>query len=195
MILLARGLVWLVSFLLLVLLSVAGLVLAVFCIGTGTSGPSLGRLASLLQLDSLRDTVATWLAQLEADGSIATVAGLCGLGAMLLGVVLLVGLLAPRRERLVKLPGETNGTVAARRRPLGQAAGTLVEQTRGVTGAKARVRPGRRGGGRVNVRASRPRSADANQVRGGALEQLRDLTEPFGLKARVRLDGRGERVQ
>jgi len=195
MILLARLLVRLLSFLLLVLLALAGLMLAVFSIGTGTSGPSLGGLASLLRLADLRDTVATWWGQLEADGPVAVVAGLCGLGAIVLGLVLLVGLLVPRRERLVKLASDGNGTVAARRRPLGQAAGTLVEQTRGVTDTKVRVQPGRRSGGRLRVRASRPRAAEAAQVRGAALEHLRNLTDPFELKARVDVKHRGARVQ
>ncbi|HEY6396311.1 MAG TPA: hypothetical protein VIX82_02540, partial [Solirubrobacteraceae bacterium] len=95
MILLARALVRLVSFLLLVILAVAGIVLAVFCIDTGTSGPSLGKLASILHLGSVRDTVGHWLAQLEASGSVAVIAGLCGLGAILLGLLLLAGLLVP----------------------------------------------------------------------------------------------------
>ena len=67
MILLARALVRVVSFLLLVILALAGLVLAVFCIGTGTSGPSLGGLARLLDLSSLRDTVGSWLGQLRRE--------------------------------------------------------------------------------------------------------------------------------
>jgi hypothetical protein len=91
MILLARALVRVVSFVLLVILAVAGIVLAVFCIGAGTSGPSLGGLAGLLDLGSLRDTVGTWLGQLQASGAVAGVAAVCGLGAMLLGLYLIVG--------------------------------------------------------------------------------------------------------
>jgi len=75
MILLARALVRLVSFLLLVILAVAGIVVAVFCISTGTSGPSLGKLASILHLASVRDTVGHWLGQLESSGSVAVLAG------------------------------------------------------------------------------------------------------------------------
>jgi len=195
MILLARALVRLVSFLLLVILAVAGIVLAVFCIGTGTSGPSLGKLASILHLATVRDTVGHWLAQLEASGSVAVIAGLCGLGAILLGLLLLAGLLVPRRERLVTLASDREGTLAARRRPLGQAAQTLVEQVRGVTQARARVRPRRRTGGRLRVRASRTRTADPTQVRGAVHEQLRELTDPFTLSARVEVARKGSRVQ
>ncbi len=196
MILLARALVRLVSFLLLVILAVAGIVLAVFCIAAGTTGPSLGKLASILHLASVRNTTGHWLGQLEASGSeVAVIAGLCGLGAILLGLLLLTGLLVPRRERLVTLASDRDGTLAARRRPLGQAAQTLVEQVRGVTQARARVRPRRRAGGRLRVSASRTRTADPAQVRGAVDEQLRELTDPFTLKARVEVARKGARVQ
>jgi hypothetical protein len=195
MILLARALVRLVSFLLLVSLAVAGIVVAVFCIGTGTSGPSLVKLASILHLASVRDTIGHWLGQLEASGSVAVLAGLCGLGAILFGLLLLTGLLVPRRERLVTLASDGEGTLAARRRPLGQAAETLVEQVRGITQARARVRPRRRAGGRLRVRATRTRTADPTQVRAAVNEQLRELTDPFTLTARVEVAREGARVQ
>jgi len=195
MILLARALVRLVSFLLLVILAVAGIVVAVFCISTGTSGPSLGKLASILHLASVRDTVGHWLGQLESSGSVAVLAGLCGLGAILFGLILLTGLLVPRRERLVTLASDGDGTLAARRRPLGQAAETLVEQVRGITQARARVRPRRRAGGRLRVRASRTRTADPTQVSAAVNEQLRELTDPFTLTARVEVARESARVQ
>lgn len=195
MILLARAMVRLVSFVLLVILAVAGIVLAVFCIGTGTSGPSLGGLADLLQLHTLRDTVGSWLAQLEASGPVALIAALSGLGAILLGLVLLAGILVPRRERLVGLASSEHGTLAARRRPLARAATALVEQVRGVTEARVRVRPRRRAGGRLAVRASRTRRVDAGQLKSAVSEQLGDLTNPFKLKARVDVPRRGPRVQ
>ena len=195
MIVLARALVRVVSFLLLVILAVAGIALALFCIGTGTSGPSLGGLASLLDLRALRDTIGSWLTQLEAPGPVAGVAALCGLGAILLGLLLLAGILVPRRERLVTLTSGEYGTLAARRRPLAQAATALVEQVRGVTEARVRVRPRRRAGGRLAVRASRTRRVDAEQVRGDVGEQLSGLTDPFKLKARVDVPRRGARVE
>ena len=195
MILLARALVRVVTVLLLVLLAFAGLALAIFCIGTGTSGPSLGGLAGMLNLDEVRDDVGGWLARLEAPGSVAVIALLCGLGAMLLGLFLLAGLLVPRRERLVTLTSDARGTLAARRRALGQAAAALVEQTRGVTSARVRVRPRRRTGGRLTVRAERVRPADPRELQGQALEKLRGLTDPFKLKARVEVARRGARVE
>jgi hypothetical protein len=195
MILLARALVRLISFVLLVILAVAGLALAIFCISTGTSGPSLGGLAHVLDLGSLRDTVGSWLGQLEASGEVAGIAAVCGLAAMLLGLLLLAGILVPRRERLVTLASGEHGTITARRRPLAQAATTLAQQVRGVTEARVRVRRRRRSGGRVAVRASRTRRSDPEEVQGAVREQLRGLTEPFKLTARVDVARRGARVQ
>jgi hypothetical protein len=195
MILIARAVVRLVSFVLLVVLALAGLALAIGRIGTGTSGPSLGGLASAAHLASVRDSIGSWLHQLEAGGSIASIAALCGLGAILLGLLLLIGVLVPRRERLVTLSADPNGTLAARRRPLGQAAQELAERVRGVTEARVKVRPGRRSGGRIRVRASRPRAADPKELRAAVTEQLRALTDPFKLKARIEVARRGARVQ
>lgn len=195
MILLARTLARVVGFLVLVALAVAGLVLAVFEIGTGTSGPSLGRLAKLLSLPSVRHTVGHWLADMEKSGSVAVIAGLCGLGAMVLGLLLIVGVLVPRRERLVQLADTERGTLAARRRPLAQLATSLVEQVRGVTEARVKVRPFRRPGGRLSVRASRTRRAEPAEIRGAISAQLESLTQPFKLKARVDVRRREARVE
>jgi Family of unknown function (DUF6286) len=195
MILLARALVRLVSFVLLVVLALAGLTLAVFCIGTGTTGLSLGGLANALDLASLRDTVGSWLDQLEAEGSVAAIAALCGLAAMLLGLILLLGVLVPRRERLVTLWISDRGVLAARRRPLSRAATALVEQVRGVTEARVRVRPRRRAGGRLIVRASRTRAADPGELERAVHEQLRALTDSFALEPRIAVPRRGARVE
>lgn len=195
MIVLARLLVRVVGFLALLALAVAGIALAVFCIGTGTSGPSLGRLAELLHLATLRDTVGHWLGQLEAPGSVAVIAGLCGVGVVLLGLLLLVGIFVPPRERLVTLAAGEGGMLAARRRPLARVATALVEQVRGVTQARVRVRPRRRIGGRLAVRASRTRPADPRQLQAAVREQLSPLTDSFQLSTRVEVARRTERVQ
>lgn len=194
MILLAHALARLVGFLALLALALAGIAAAVFCIATGTSGPSLGNLASILHLAALRDTIGGWLSQIEASGSVAVIAAACGLGAVLLGVLLLAGVLVPRRERLVQLTSNGTGTVAARRRPLAQVAGALAEQARGVTEAKVKVRPRRSSGGRLRVRASRPEDVDAGAVRSAVDDQLQVLTEPFGLSARVEVRRDHQRV-
>ena len=175
---LLQTLVRVISFVLLVALALAGLAAAVFAV------VGLTQLADLAALDSFRDTVGGFLRALEADGPTARVAALAGLGGLLLGLLLLGGILIPRRERLVTLGRSPEGTLAARRRALGQVAGTLAEQTRGVTEARAKVRPRRRGrGGTVRLRAVRTRPTDAKQVKDAVGEQLRSLTGPFALKA------------
>ncbi len=195
MIALARVLARIVGFVVLVALAAAGIVLAVFCIGTGIHGPSLGGLARLLSLASVRDTVGQWLTRMEEPGSVAVIAGLCGLGAIALGLLLIAGVLVQRRERLVQLTDDEQGKLAARRRPLAQVATALAEQARGVTDARVRVRPFRRTGGRLSVRASRTGRAEADEVRRAVSEKLESLTQPFKLKARVDVPRRGARVE
>jgi Family of unknown function (DUF6286) len=182
---------------LLVALAVAGLAVALFSLGSGTGDFSLPGLARLIGLPELREEVGTLLARLEASGPTASVAAACGLGAMVLGVCLLVGALWPRRERLVLFEQDERGTVAARRRVLASVAGALAEQPRGVTEAKVRVRPGRRRGGRLSVRAYHSRLHKADEVRRREQAALAPLTEELGLQTRVRarLGGRGRRVE
>lgn len=194
MILLARALVRLFTFLLLLALAVAGIVIAVFCIGTGDTGASLGGLAGLLDLSSPRDTVGNWLDRIEQSGPVAVRAALGGLAAILIGLLLLAGLLVPTRERLLILTKSGSGTLAARRRPLSQAATALVEQVRGVTAARVHVRPGRRSGGRLAVRASRTRPAETRQLQAAVRDRLTPLTGPFKLKTRLNVTRRGSRV-
>lgn len=185
MILLARGLVRVLAFVLLVVLAVVGLAIAVFSIQGGTATLSLPHLATILHLAALRDKVGTFLDSLAASGPVAIVALLCGLGAVLLGLLLLAGLLAPRRERLVTLRDDADGSIAARRRVLARLGQSLTEGVRGVTGAKVRARPARRRGGTLAVRATRSRTASADEVRGRVEESLGPLTDPWDLKAKV----------
>jgi hypothetical protein len=203
MLLLARALVRIVAFALLALLAVAGLLAAIFCIQGGTGTLSLTRLAEVAGLPELRDEAGTLLGALEAPGPLAVASALAGLAAMLAGLVLLAGVLVPRRERLVGLPREsgegngTPGTLDARRRALAQVAVALAEQAQGVTGATARARSRRRGGGRLRVTATRTAPSDDDDVADAVTERLAELTGPFALEARVRTRAgeRGSRVQ
>ena len=187
---LARALVRVVSFLLLLTLAVLGLAVAVAAVDpSGVTG--------LLGLPQLRDAVGGWFSDLAGGGPIALASALVGAGAVLLGLVLLAGLLIPRRERLVRLASGASGTLSARRRPLAQIAGHLAEQVRGVTSSRTKVRSRRRGGGRLKVRVDRPRTAPPAATKQAVVDQLENLTGPFKLKARVRtrLAERGTRVQ
>lgn len=198
MILLLRTLARLITFLLLLALAVAGGAVAVFSIGGGSGTFSIPGLAELIGLPVLRDDVGTLLRTVEGDGGIAVVTALAALGAIVVGLLLLVGAFAPRRERLVVLEQDDSGTVAARRRALGRAAAALAEGTRGVTATRVRIKPRRRArGGRVRVRASHPRTADPDEVRTAATSALEPLTGAFGLTATVdpKLGEAGQRVQ
>ena len=197
MIVLLRALVRVLAFLLLLALALAGLAAALFSIQGGTEPLSYSTLASLIRLPEARDAIAAWFAQISAQGPVAAIALLCGLGAMLLGLLLMLGVLVPRRERLVTLEQRDGGTLAARRRPLAGAARALAEQARGITEAKVSARPRRRGGGTLQVRAERSRHTDAATARRAIEEQLQPIVGPFKLRARVatRVGGRGSRVQ
>ena len=187
---LARALVRLVAILLLVVLALLGLA----AVATAVDPAAV---TGLIGLPPLRDSVGGWFDDLSADGPVARVSALAGVAAVLLGLLLLAGLLVPRRERLVRLTSTDHGTLDARRRPLAQMAGHLAEQVRGVTGTRTKVKVRRRGGGRLRVRADRPRDAPATATKQAVTEQLGTLTGPFKLKPSVqmRLGDRGRRVQ
>ena len=183
---LLRAIARLLAFVLLVALAVAGAMVAVFCVQAGTATLSLHHLAALVALPDLRNTVGPWLRSLEADGPVAIVAVLCGVGAVVLGIALLLGVLVPRRERLVTFEQTDTGVLAARRRALARLARALAEQASGVTRAKARVRAHRRReGGRLRVTARRSRSAPAREVSAAVADELVPLSDGLPLATRV----------
>ena len=198
MILLLRAVARLLTVGLFFVLAACGLAIAVFSIGGSRTGDfNLPGLARLVHLSDLRNQVGELLRDLAAPGPVAAITVLCGLGAIAVGLLLLVGMLWPRRERLVVLEASEEGTLAARRRVFGRVAGALAEQARGVTASKAKVLPGRWRGGRLSVRAYHSRAQESEDVRQRTLLALAPLTEAFGLRARVqpRLARRGRRVE
>ena len=186
MILLLRALVRVLGFLLLVALALLGLGFALAAL----LGDQLG-----VQLEG--SAVSSWLERLEANDTQVLEAAVGG-GMVLLGLLLLIGALAPRRERRAVLEQGEHGTLDARRRPLTQMFTALAERTRGVTHAKAKLRLGRRARhGRLVVRAERPRTTESTVVREAVQSDVGELAAAFGLKTRVqaRLGRRGRRVQ
>ena len=187
--LLLRAIVHLVSFVLLAALAAAGLVVAVFCLEGSRDGLSLPALARYVHLPELRDEVGGFLHALEASGPVAKLSALGGLAAIGVGLLLLFGILRRRGDRLAVLEDGDQGTLAARRRPLAAVASALVEQVRGISETRARVRPRRRGrGGRVVVLIDRPRGAATEE---SAVERaasaLTPLADPFHLRPRIRI--------
>lgn len=186
MVLIGRALTRLVGFLLLAVVSIAGAVVAVGSLQS-SGDLSLPGLAKRVRLPGLRDQVGGFLAALEGHGPVALASALGGAGAVAAGVILLVGVLWPRRERLVLLSRGSQGDLSARRRALSQAAGALAEQTQGVRVRRARMRPRRRGGGgRLRLRASRAASLSEEEVREHTAAALAPLTDTFALRASVR---------
>lgn len=195
--LLLRAISHLVAFVLLAAFALAGLVVAVFCLEGGRDGLSLPALARHVRLPQLRDEVGGFLQALEASGPVAKLSALGGLAAIAVGLLLLMGILRRRGDRLAVLEDDEHGTLAARRRPLAAVASALVEQVRGISETRARVRPRRRGrGGRVVVRIDRPRGAATDDTaRERAASALSPLADPFHLRPRIRVrHGRDEPV-
>ena len=186
MIPLLRAVARFVVLVLLVALALAGLAAAVFSIQGGDRPLSLPGLAEHIRLVEVKETVGDYLDQLEADGPLAKASALAGAGAVLAGLLLLLGVLAPRRERLVVFEDGEAGRLAARRRTLARVAEALAEQARGVTEAKARVRPrGRLRKGRLRVTVSHPRNYRDSEVEERVLSAVSPLVDSSGLKPRV----------
>jgi hypothetical protein len=182
-----RAFARLIVLLVLLALALSGLATAIFAIGYDDSLVSLPKLAAYLQLPEGREVVADWLDALEASGPTAWWSVLGGLLAMLLGLFLLAGLLLPRRERLVIIREDEAGRIAARRRPYAQVAEVLAEQERGVTRAKARVRPSWRGrGGSLKLTATRTPLADEADVERRVGRGVEPLAQAAGLRMQIR---------
>ncbi|MEJ7792372.1 MAG: hypothetical protein WKF65_10425 [Gaiellaceae bacterium] len=187
MILFLRLFARLLAFVLLVALALLGLAVAVFSIQGDADALSLPRLAEHLQLPELRSDAGRWLDQLEEPGPVALTSLGGGFAAIAAGVLLLAGTIVPARERLLVVEEEEDGRLAARRRAVAHAARSLAEPVRGVTAAKVRVRPSRRGcGGRLAVVAVHPRTVSGSEVEERVREALVPLSEGFSLRARVR---------
>ena len=197
--LLLRALTRLVGVLWMLALALLGLGIALYCVDAVVSLGS-ARPDRLLGLASIRRHVEHFLDQLAAGGPTAGLALLCGLGAMLLGILLLVGALGSRKQRLAVLDQDTNnGILAARPRALRDMSRALAEQTPGATSVKRpKLALSRRGTrGRLKVTASRARTSDPREVEHGLKERIGPISEPFKLKprVRVRVGERGERVR
>lgn len=153
MVLLARMITRLLGILVLALLALGGLVAAVFCLQGAHRSLSLPSLASDLHLADMHRSVASFLQQLEAHGPVAAVSALSGIGAMALGVMILIGSVLSPRERLIVIARGEDGVIAVHPRPLAEAATVLAQRPAAVGAVKARVhRSRRRGRTRLRVR-------------------------------------------
>lgn len=186
-ILVLKTLVRLIGFLLALALCIIGLALAVFSIQGGKSGLSITHLAHLVHLPALRHDVDTFLTRMEASGPVAVVALASGVGAVIIGVLALVGVLVPTRERLLTLSSSGDEALLARRRALAALARSLAERADGVSEAKVRVRVRRRGGGKLTVRAQHTRASDATAARSALEAALAPLIGPLPLSTKLKV--------
>jgi hypothetical protein len=187
------GVIWML------VLALFGLAVAMYCVdalvGLGSVRPD-----RLLGLPGVRDHVGRFLDQVAAPGSTAGLALLCGLGAMLLGTLLLIGVVGRRKQRLVVLEqDDRTGVIAARRRPLGEMARALAEPVQGAASVKRpKLSLPRRGmRGTLTVAATRTRTTDPRELTAAIEQAVEPIAGPFGLTARVRvrLGESGDRVQ
>ena len=187
------GTIWMV------VLALFGLGVAMYCfdavISLGSARPD-----RLLDLPDVRRHVGRFLDQTAAPGPTAGLALLCGVVAMLLGILLVIGVLGRRKQRLAILDHEhLQGAVAARPKPLREMTLALAEQARGATSIKRpRLSLSRRGTrGRLKLDAARTRTSDPQEVKDAVISAVAPITEPFHLKPRVqvRLGEPGSRTQ
>jgi hypothetical protein len=196
---LARALSRLIGAIWMLAIALFGLGVALYCLDAVINLGSI-RPDRLLDLPSVRRHVGRFLAQIAAPGSTAGLALLCGLGAMAIGVLLLVGTLRSSRQRLAVLDTDSGaGTVAARPRVLAEMSRYLAEQAEGAARVRrprlSLSRSGRRG--RLTVRTTRTRTSDPRVLRQAITDAVAPVSEPFALRPRVSVklsDGRG-RVQ
>jgi hypothetical protein len=180
---LLRLLAAVLGFLLLVVIAVGGIVVAIFCLRGDSATLSLDHLASLISLPDLRDKIGPFLESLEADGPAAALAALCGAGAILLGIGLLVGALVPRRERVLIVERGDRGTIAARRRAAADALADLAERPREILSAKAKVSPNRkRAGGRARIKLTEAAGTDERPQAERSRAELDQLGTSLSLK-------------
>lgn len=194
-----RPLARLVGAIWMIVLALFGLAVAMYCfdavINLGSARPD-----RLLDLPSVRRHVGRFLDQIAAPGTTAGLALLCGLGAMLIGLLLLVGVVGPRKQRLAILEQDgPAGAIAARPKPLRDMARALAERARGATSVKRpRLSLSRRGTrGKLKVSATRTRTTDPEELEAALQRAVEPITEPFNLKprVRVRLGQSGNRTQ
>ena len=190
--LLLKALARVVEALLMAAIALVGLGIGLYCLD-GLIALHSARPDRLLHLPTFRHNVGHFLVQLTAPGPVAVLALLAGIAALLVGLLLAVGLLGSRRERLLAIEEDTGeGGLYARRRTIAQMAREEAERAPGVTGAKRPkvrlARSGRRG--RLKVLAARGPDPDAETVDRAVHERLDPIGEALHLRTdiRVRLD-------
>ena len=179
-------------------LALLGLGVFLYCLD-GLISLGSARPDRLLHLTSVRRDVGHFLTQVSKPGPNAGLALICGVVAIILGLLLLLGTLRRHRERLALLEEGSEGRLAARPRTLRELVQSLAEQATGVSGLSrpklSLARSGTRG--RLRINAARTYASDPQGTEEALIHQIEPITEPFHLRPRVRLHigERGARVQ
>ncbi len=185
----------LLALVIVIVLALLGLVAAVFAIQGGDDSLSYSNAASLAGLPSLRDSVGSFLSDLESgDGILEGLA--IGLAMIFVGLLLLFVGFGRRAPRDFELASSEDGSLGARRTALLAAARVRAESVSGVTRAKVSGRPRRRRA-KLKVKASRVRGTDEAAVDSGLRERLAQVGDPFGLSvdSRSEIAREGDRVE
>lgn len=177
----------------LVVLPLAAVVAVAFAVAAIAGENETRKLADSTGLTDAWREVGPFLDRTAPSGDTAAV--VAAAGAVVLGIVLLIGALAPSRERELQLVDRSD--LRIRRRALRSALQATVGRVLGVTATKVRLRPRRRrGGGRIVVRVTRTPRADAGAIDSALTERLGPLSGAFSLRTKVRTAvGRNRRAR
>ncbi|MDO9407982.1 DUF6286 domain-containing protein [Patulibacter sp.] len=177
---LSRGLNRLLALIVLPLLGLVALAFAVAAIAGESSARSL---ADSTRLTDAWAEVGTFLQETAPRGE--TVVVLAGVGAILVGLIVLIAALAPTRDRELHLK-DGDPDLGIRRRALRGALQSRTGRVRGVTGVSVRLKPRRRKvGGTVRVRATRTPRGDAKAIDATYTERMAPISDAFGLRTKV----------
>ena len=187
--LLVRAIARLIEILWMAVIALVGIGVGLYCLD-GLISLGSARPDRLLHLPVVRRHVGQFLAQLSAPGSVAILALVCGVAAIVIGLALVVGLLGSRRERLIVVERDAErGDLYARTRTVTRMIRSVTEQTPGVTGVhRSKLRLKRSGErGKLKLLASRGPRSDAAAVDDAVHERVDPITEPLHLSADVRV--------
>jgi hypothetical protein len=174
---LTRGVTRLVALVVLPVLALAALAFAVAAVIGQHSAASLARST---QLTSAWREVGGFLARVAPAGH--TVVVLAAAAAVLLGLIVVFGALAPSRERELHLAGG-DPDLGIRRRALANALSSVPRRTRGATSVRVALHPRRHTVKVATTRSPRVPQADIDTA---LRAQLEPLASAFALKTRIR---------
>lgn len=174
----------------------AALMLAIALVGLGVALYCLDGLVSLgaarpdrlLRLPAVRDHVGSFLDRVGAPGPTAWLALLCGVCAVVIGLLMLLGIFGSGRQRTAVLSDRSEGQLAVSSRALRSMIRALAARADGVTGvnrvwiALRRRRPG----GRMRLTVLTNQTSSPDEVRRSVGEAVAAVTGPLRLRTRVR---------